>query len=99
MARDLKPIRTILNALLDDIQEIKHVHQHISAPQMATAFSVPDRQPILDSYDFGELAAGKGREYCGLIRREWVPLRFEELIPLCLFQKIFCPVPHDKEKF
>jgi hypothetical protein len=52
MHRDLEPIKEILSTFLNEIQEIKRIHQSISAPQMATAFSVSDRQPIFDSTQF-----------------------------------------------
>lgn len=84
MARDLEPIRMILSAFLDDMQEIKRIHQNISAPQMVTTFSTPDRQPIFDSTEFiPELDSfcEKENAYMSLIRQlSWSHFRL--LLPI-----------------
>jgi len=52
MKFDLEPAKAVLRAFLADIEELKNIRQSISAPQMATAFSVVDRTPIFDSTEF-----------------------------------------------
>ncbi len=49
MASNLEPIKAILGACLDNIQAVQRLHQNISAPQMATAFSIDDQSPLFDN--------------------------------------------------
>ncbi len=46
---DLEPIKAILGAFLDNVEAVKHLHQNISAPQMATTFSIVDQNPLFDN--------------------------------------------------
>ncbi len=49
---DLEPAKNVIRAFLDDIEAVKNIRHKISAPQIATAFSVSDRIPLSTSTQF-----------------------------------------------
>lgn len=74
MTPDLDPAKAILRSFLAEIEKVKSIQQNISEPQMATAFSVQDQQPIFNSNEFSPAPASfweKDNAYMLLYADAW----------------------------
>lgn len=52
MKPNLEPAKTVLRSFLADIEKEKKIRRSMSAPQMATTFSIEGREPLFNATEF-----------------------------------------------